>query len=198
MTEPTTAFPFCFLRKAVYALSRSTASNKLLKLNLRGKGVLNKHAPRSESRAEIASAPRFAVGDRVRMRRDNPPTPPGCRTMLAAAPEPSPLRTAVSLLPTLRPRAVTTSRSISTRSASEGGSKSGGRNAEAGCAVYLDLYRKLHGKRHDRPPTCRGAPAHRVSPSRGTLRHLRRWLRLTKPDTSLGRNGRDIFCRDRA
>jgi hypothetical protein len=39
MTD-TTAFPFCFLQ-AVYALSRSTASNKLLKLNLRGKGVLS-------------------------------------------------------------------------------------------------------------------------------------------------------------
>jgi hypothetical protein len=39
MTD-TTAFPSCFSQD-VYALSRSIASNKLLKLNLRGKGVLN-------------------------------------------------------------------------------------------------------------------------------------------------------------
>ena len=38
MTD-TTGFPFCFSQDP-YALSRSTASNKLLKPNRRGKGVL--------------------------------------------------------------------------------------------------------------------------------------------------------------
>ena len=48
-----TAFPFCFLQ-TVYALSRSTASNKLLKLNLRGEGVLT-------DRSNLEARPRSAV-----------------------------------------------------------------------------------------------------------------------------------------
>jgi hypothetical protein len=48
MTD-TTVFPFCFLQ-AVYALSLSTASNRLLKFNLRGKGVLS-------SRSDLEARP---------------------------------------------------------------------------------------------------------------------------------------------
>ena len=91
------------------------------------------------SRAEATSDPRFAVGDRVRMRRDNPPTHTrlpnyvrGCIGTVTAAHGGFALADAQAQgrydiaehLYTVRFEAV----------------EVWGRNAEAGCAFYLDLF----------------------------------------------------------
>jgi nitrile hydratase subunit beta len=91
------------------------------------------------SRAEAASDPRFAVGDCVRMRRDNPPTHTrlpnyvrGCIGTVTAGHGGFALADAQAQgrhdiaehLYTVRFEAV----------------EVWGRNAEAGCALYLDLF----------------------------------------------------------
>ena len=97
------------------------------------------------SRAEIASAPRFAVDDRVRMRRDNPPTHTrlpnyarGCAGTITAShggfafadAQAQGRHDVAEHLYTVRFEAV----------------EVWGRNAEAGCAVYLDLYESYMDK----------------------------------------------------
>jgi nitrile hydratase subunit beta len=97
------------------------------------------------NRAEIASSPRFAVGDRVRMRRDNPPTHTrlpnyvrGCTGTVTAAQGGFALADALAQhrydiaehLFTIRFEAA----------------EVWGRDAEAGCAVYLDLYESYMDK----------------------------------------------------
>ena len=108
------------------------------------------------NRAEIASASRFAVADRVRMRRDNPPTHTrlpnyvrGCAGTVTAAHGGFAFADAQA-----RGR-------IHCRASLHGpfrGSRGLGRNADDGCAVYLDLYESYMDKT-GLSPTCRGAPA---------------------------------------
>lgn len=91
------------------------------------------------NRAEISSAPRFGVGDRVRMRRDNPSTHTrlpnyvrGCAGTVAAThggfafadAQAQHRHDVAEHLYTIRFEAA----------------EVWGRNAEAGCAIYLDLY----------------------------------------------------------
>ena len=97
------------------------------------------------SRAEIAGAPRFAVGDRVRMCRDNPPTHTrlpnyarGCTGTVTAAhggfafadAQAQNRHDVAEHLYTIRFEAA----------------EVWGRDAEAGCAVYLDLYESYMDK----------------------------------------------------
>jgi nitrile hydratase subunit beta len=97
------------------------------------------------NRAGIASAPRFAVGDRVRMRRDNPPTHTrlpnyvrGCAGTVTAAHGGFAFADAraqhrhdiAEHLYTIRFEAA----------------EVWGRDAEANCAIYLDLHESYMGK----------------------------------------------------
>jgi nitrile hydratase len=92
------------------------------------------------SRAKVATPPRFSVGDRVRLRRDNPPTHTrlpnyvrGCAGTVATAAhggfafadaQAQHLYDVAEHLYTVRFEAT----------------EVWGRNAEVGCALYLDLY----------------------------------------------------------
>jgi nitrile hydratase subunit beta len=91
------------------------------------------------NRAEIASTPRFVIGDRVRMRRDNPPTHTrlpnyvrGCTGTVTAAHGGFAFADALAQHRHDIAEHLYTVRFEAT--------EIWGRDAEAGCAVYLDLF----------------------------------------------------------